>query len=75
MSINFYGFLTTEANNIVAPIHPKAMPVILATAEEYDAWQRAPWKSRRRRSGPLADGVLKIVAAAPRKIRPHEHIR
>jgi putative SOS response-associated peptidase YedK len=24
-----FGFLTTEANAIVAPIHPKAMPVIL----------------------------------------------
>jgi hypothetical protein len=22
------------------------MPVILATAEEYDAWQRAPWKGK-----------------------------
>ena len=26
-----FGFLTTEANAIVAPIHPKAMPVILTT--------------------------------------------
>ena len=24
-----FGFLTTEANAVVAPIHPKAMPVIL----------------------------------------------
>jgi putative SOS response-associated peptidase YedK len=28
--------LTTEANSIVAPIHPKAMPVILTTPEEFD---------------------------------------
>jgi hypothetical protein len=26
-----FGFLTTEANSVVAPIHPKAMPVILTT--------------------------------------------
>lgn len=26
-----FGFLTTEANAIVAPIHPKAMPVIPTT--------------------------------------------
>jgi putative SOS response-associated peptidase YedK len=25
-----YGFLTTAPNSIVAPIHPKAMPVILS---------------------------------------------
>jgi hypothetical protein len=31
-----YGFLTTAANAVVAPIHPKAMPVILTTDEEPD---------------------------------------
>jgi putative SOS response-associated peptidase YedK len=29
-------FLTTEPNTVVAPIHPKAMPVILTTTEEVD---------------------------------------
>src|SRR5271165_114882 len=33
-----FGFLTTEANAIVAPVHPKAMPVILTTIEEFDLW-------------------------------------
>jgi hypothetical protein len=33
-----FGFLTTEANAIVAPVHPKAMPVILATPDEVDLW-------------------------------------
>jgi putative SOS response-associated peptidase YedK len=31
-----YGFLTSAANAVVAPIHPKAMPVILTTDEEPD---------------------------------------
>jgi putative SOS response-associated peptidase YedK len=26
-----FGFLTTEANAIVAPVHPKALPVIPTT--------------------------------------------
>ena len=37
-----YGFLTTSPNSIVEPIHPKAMPVILTTVEEWDAWMRGP---------------------------------
>jgi len=36
-----YGFLTTEANAIVAPIYAKAMPVILTTAEEWGVRLRA----------------------------------
>ena len=32
-----YGFLTTPPNSIVEPIHPKAMPVILTTPEEWDS--------------------------------------
>ena len=34
----FFGFLTTEPNAVVAPIHPKAMPVILTTPDEIDLW-------------------------------------
>jgi hypothetical protein len=36
-----FGFLTTEANAVVAPIHPKAVPVILRSAEEADRWLEA----------------------------------
>ena len=32
-----FAFLTCEPNPIVAPIHPKAMPVVLHD-EDYDAW-------------------------------------
>jgi putative SOS response-associated peptidase YedK len=32
------SFLTTKAIAILAPIHPKAMPVILTTTEEFDLW-------------------------------------
>jgi putative SOS response-associated peptidase YedK len=40
-----YGFLTTEPNGVVGPIHPKAMPVILRSEEERDVWMRAMGRS------------------------------
>lgn len=33
-----YAFLTTEPNDIIRPIHPKAMPVILTTQKECETW-------------------------------------
>ena len=38
-----FGFLTCKPNSIVAPIHSKAMPVVLQTKEEVEMWLTADW--------------------------------
>ena len=59
---HIFGFLTTNPNADVGAIHPKAMPVILRTPEEMDAWMTAPILDALKPQRPLPDGALRIVA-------------
>ena len=62
-----YSFLTSEPNGIVAPIHPKAMPVILTTQDEIDTWLTAPAEVALELQRPLPDDALTVVARGERK--------
>lgn len=61
---DLYAFLTCPPNAEVAAIHPKAMPVILRTPAEWQAWLTAPWDQARQMQRPLPDGALRIVELA-----------
>ncbi len=67
-----FGFLTTEANDVVGAIHPKAMPVILTSSEEIESWMAAPADEALRLQRPSPEGELRIVARGDRKDEPLE---
>lgn len=55
-----YAFLTTEANEVVAPVHPDAMPVILTEDADCLAWLEGGEASMRLQR-PLPDDQLVVV--------------
>ena len=61
-----FAFLTCEANDVVRPIHPKAMPVLLTTRQECDAWLTGPVDEALALQRPLPNDRLRIVLTGPR---------
>lgn len=64
---DLYAFLTTDANDEVKAVHPKAMPVILRTPEEVEAWLTVPPAEALEMQKPLPNGTLKVVATGAKK--------
>jgi putative SOS response-associated peptidase YedK len=62
-----FAFLTTEPNAEVAPMHEKAMPVLLLDCESRETWMEGSVEGALALQGPAPDGTLKIVAAGLRK--------
>jgi putative SOS response-associated peptidase YedK len=65
-----FGFLTTEANEEVAAVHPKAMPVILTSEDEIEHWMTAPAPEALKLQRPLRDGALRVVATGEKEDPP-----
>lgn len=62
-----YSFLTCAANEVVKPIHSKAMPVMLTTAHEAERWLTAPAKEALELQRPLPADQMMIVAKGEKK--------
>lgn len=55
-----FSFLTCEPNELVAPIHARAMPVLLAHEEDWDIWLTAPWEVAQRLVAPFAAEAMAV---------------
>jgi putative SOS response-associated peptidase YedK len=61
-----FAFLTTQPNAVVAPIHAKAMPVVLSTEQDCETWLTAPAEAALALQRPAPDDLLRIVATGTR---------
>lgn len=62
---DLFAILTTDANDVVKPVHEKAMPVLLQTKEETEVWLRAAWHEARELARPLPNDRLVITSREP----------
>jgi putative SOS response-associated peptidase YedK len=61
-----FSILTTDANTMMQPIHPTAMPVILI-GDDMETWLTAPREITLQLQNPALEGLLPIVATGTRK--------
>jgi putative SOS response-associated peptidase YedK len=57
-----FSFLTTESNDVVRPIHGKAMPVIMTAEHEWNTWLEGSVDDAIALQRPLSNEKLPIVA-------------
>jgi putative SOS response-associated peptidase YedK len=57
-----FSFLTTAPNAVVAPVHPKAMPVLLLDEAARETWLTGTIEEALALQRPAPDGSIRIVA-------------
>lgn len=66
---HLFAFLTTESNDVVRPIHAKAMPVLLTSAEEWETWLAGTVDEAIALQRPLPKQLLHVVAKGEKSDR------
>lgn len=62
VELDTFAFLTTVPNEIVKPIHPTRMPVMLTTAAEFDLWMSGSTEQAFALARPFPAQAMMIVA-------------
>ena len=67
VEMDVYAFLTTSPNEVVRPIHPTRMPVMLSRADQFDAWLEGLADEAYQLARPIAPSAMYIVSKGDKK--------
>lgn len=56
-----FGFLTCDANDVVRPIHAKAMPVILTSEADIELWMTGDWEQAKALQRPYPNDAMAVL--------------
>jgi len=62
-----FSFLTTDANAVVAPVHPKAMPVLLLDEAARETWLSGSIEAALALQRPARKDAVRIVATGQKE--------
>jgi len=62
-----FSFLTTDANDMVRPVHRDAMPALLMDQAEREQWMNAPMEAALMLQRPAANEAVRVVLAGPKE--------
>jgi putative SOS response-associated peptidase YedK len=62
-----FSFLTTDPNFVVAPVHPRAMPVLLLTEAARETWLTGSLEDALALQRPAQDSAVKVVATGEKQ--------
>jgi len=65
--LEVYSFLTTTPNDVVRPIHPNRMPVMLRGKDQFDTWLHGSGDEAFKLARPFPSSEMHIVAQGEKK--------
>lgn len=67
VEMDVYSFLTTTPNDVVKPIHPNRMPVLLSGQEQFDTWLDGSPEEAYQLARPFPANEMQIVHKGEKK--------
>ena len=70
VELETYSFLTTTPNDVVKPIHPNRMPVMLSGEDQFNTWLQGTGDEAHQLARPFSNSAMHTVNKGDKKDAP-----